>query len=117
MISQSTFQTRARAIDHLGRGQIADCPTAVTELWKNSYDAYARNVSLHIFEGKPSVAGIFDNGSGMSRKDINEKWLVIGTESKTDGQEVSEEDRFGLPVRPKLGEKGIGRLSAGFLHQ
>lgn len=115
MVSQSTFQTRARAIDHLGRGQIADCPTAVTELWKNSYDAYARNVSLHIFEGEPDVAGIFDNGSGMSRKDIDEKWLVIGTESKTDGQEIPEEDRFGLPVRPKLGEKGIGRLSAGFL--
>lgn len=27
-----TFQTRARTIDHLGRGQIADAPTAVSEL-------------------------------------------------------------------------------------
>ena len=54
----AAFQTRARAIDHLGRGQIADTPTAVSELWKNSYDAYARNVALHIFDGAPPLAGI-----------------------------------------------------------
>ena len=115
MTVQATFQTRARAIDHLGRGQIADCPTAVTELWKNSFDAYARNVSLHIFEGKPNVATILDDGCGMTRNDIDEKWLVIGTSSKTEGHDVPEADRLGLSVRPKLGEKGIGRLAAGFL--
>ena len=115
MPTQLTFQTRARAIDHLGRGQIADCPTAVTELWKNAYDAYARNVSLHVFAGKPEVAAILDDGCGMTKQDIEEKWLVIGTASKTEGQEIPEADRLGLSARPKLGEKGIGRLSAGFL--
>jgi signal transduction histidine kinase len=108
------FQTRARAIDHLGRGQIADCPTAVTELFKNAHDAYARNVSLQIFSGSPSVAAIFDNGCGMSQTDVLEKWLVVGTESKVFNA-VSASDRFGLDERPRLGEKGIGRLSAGFL--
>ena len=39
-----SFKTRARTIDHLGRGQIADAPTAVSELWKNAWDAYANNV-------------------------------------------------------------------------
>ena len=42
MIHGVSFQTRARTIDHLGRGQIADAPTAVSELWKNAYDAYAK---------------------------------------------------------------------------
>ncbi len=116
--SQSTkkavFQTRARAIDHLGRGQIADCPTAVTELWKNSHDAYATQTSLHIFQGSPPVAAIFDNGCGMTLDDIVSRWLTIGTESKAIDN-VPNSDRFGLPERPKLGEKGIGRLSAGFL--
>ena len=39
MATPVTFQTRARTIDHLGREQIADCPTAISELWKNAYDA------------------------------------------------------------------------------
>jgi signal transduction histidine kinase len=115
MTTRASFQTRARAIDHLGRGQIADCPTAVTELWKNAYDAYARNVSLHIFAGSPDIAAIFDDGCGMTRSDIESRWLVIGTESKADGRDVPAPDRFGLPIRPRMGEKGIGRLSAGFL--
>ena len=114
MANTAFFQTRARAIDHLGRGQIADCPTAVTELWKNSHDAYAKQVSLHIFQGAPHVAAIFDDGCGMTLDDILERWLTIGTESKA-ASEIPKSDRFGLAERPKLGEKGIGRLSAGFL--
>ena len=51
MVISAALQTRARTIDHLGREQIADCPTAISELWKNAYDAYARNVSLNIFDG------------------------------------------------------------------
>ena len=114
MSISAAFQTRARAIDHLGRGQIADTPTAVSELWKNSYDAYARNVALHIFDGVPPLAGIYDDGCGMSLSDLQEKWLVVGTESKV-GKNVPPEEMFGLSPRVRLGEKGIGRLSAAFL--
>ena len=115
MIESVAFQTRARTIDHLGREQIADCPTAVSELWKNSYDAYAREVALHIFDGDVPIAALVDVGHGMNRKDIIEKWFVIGTESKSDGSEVPEEDRDGLPYRPRQGQKGIGRLSSAAL--
>src|ERR1700730_1749665 len=94
------FQTRARTIDHLGRGQIADAPTAVSELWKNAYDAYAQNVALHIFDGSPEVAAIFDDGIGMNRKDVLERWLVIGTESKFDDAEKTKDETLGLPARP-----------------
>ena len=114
MSTFAVFQTRARAIDHLGRGQIADTPTAVSELWKNAYDAYARNVALHIFDGKVPLAGIFDDGCGMTASDLREKWLVVGTESKVGKRSVTDET-FGLPPRVRLGEKGIGRLSAAFL--
>jgi signal transduction histidine kinase len=115
MIEGVAFQTRARTIDHLGRGQIADAPTAVSELWKNAYDAYAKNVALHIFDGSPEVAAIFDDGIGLSRKDVLERWLVIGTESKFDEPDATPTDTLGLPVRPRQGEKGIGRLSVAFL--
>ena len=88
-----SFQTRARTIDHLGRGQIADLPTAITELWKNAYDAYAQNVSLHIFAGSPGIATIFDDGCGMTRDDFIKRWLVIGTETKIDSEPETDEER------------------------
>ncbi|HEY8036660.1 MAG TPA: ATP-binding protein [Methylobacter sp.] len=115
MIETAAFKTRARTIDHLGREQIADCPTAISELWKNAYDAYAREVALHIFDGEVPIAAIVDDGHGMSSAEFIEKWLVVGTESKASGTETPESDRNGLPFRPKQGQKGIGRLSSANL--
>ena len=105
------FRTRARTIDHLGREQIADVPTAVSELWKNAYDAYARRVSLHIYGRTSPVAAIFDDGHGMSREDFVGRWLVVGTESKASDDVTDAALRNGLPPRPRQGQKGIGRLS------
>lgn len=115
MTQHVTFQTRARTIDHLGREQIADCPTAISELWKNAYDAYARQVSLHIFDGDVKISAIVDDGHGMNRNEFESKWLIVGTESKTNGFSIPENDRDGLPERPKQGQKGIGRLSSAAL--
>lgn len=115
MIEAIAFQTRARTIDHLGREQIADCPTAISELWKNSYDAYARNVALNIYDGQTSIATIWDDGHGMNRDEFTSRWLVVGTESKAGQTETPEEDRSGMPVRTKQGQKGIGRLSSANL--
>jgi signal transduction histidine kinase len=115
MIESLPFKTQARTVDHLGREQIADCPTAISELWKNAYDAYARSVSLHIFDGEEPVAAIFDDGHGMSYEEFVSRWLVVGTESKYDRNETTEEDRNGLPTRTKQGQKGIGRLSSANL--
>ena len=115
MIDSVAFRTRARTIDHLGREQIADCPTAISELWKNAYDAYAREVALHIYDGEVPIAALVDDGHGMNRREFEEKWLVVGTESKADGSKTTEEDRNGLPVRPRQGQKGIGRLSSAAL--
>ena len=44
-----SFRAKARAVDLLGKGQIADLPTAICELWKNGYDAYADNLSCDIY--------------------------------------------------------------------
>lgn len=116
MTDSLTFRTRARTIDHLGREQIADAPTAVSELWKNAYDAYARNVALHIFEEKEfPIAAIVDDGHGMNRQEIEDLWFVVGTESKIGQAKSSKEDRNGLSVRERQGQKGIGRLSSASL--
>ncbi|RUO48266.1 histidine kinase [Pseudidiomarina aquimaris] len=115
MIETLSFRTQARTVDHLGREQIADCPTAISELWKNAYDAYARNVSLHIFDDPEPVAAIFDDGHGMSFEEFENRWLIVGTTSKFDKSVESKADRNGLPKRTKQGQKGIGRLSSANL--
>lgn len=116
MLISATFQTRARTIDHLGREQIADCPTAISELWKNAYDAYAKNVSLNIFDGDVPVATLVDDGHGMSIDEVINKWLTVGTESKAINKEIPIEDRNSISKeRVKQGQKGIGRLSSAAL--
>ncbi|AJR00843.1 Exonuclease SbcC [Enterobacteriaceae bacterium bta3-1] len=110
-----SFKARARTIEHLGKGQIADCPTAVSELWKNAYDAYARDVALYTLDGDYPCGALIDNGCGMSLQQIIDNWLVVGTESKTRKNTLEENERFGLSIRKTQGEKGIGRLSAAFL--
>jgi hypothetical protein len=115
MIESIAFQTKARTLDHLGREQIADCPTAISELWKNSFDAYARSVYLDIFDGPDPVAAVVDDGHGMSRSEFVDRWLVVGTESKAGDSTTEIDDRNGLDFRPKQGQKGIGRLSCANL--
>ncbi|WP_158856238.1 ATP-binding protein [Lunatibacter salilacus] len=112
------FRAKARAVELLGKGQIADLPTAITELWKNGYDAYAKNLVCRLFletykDNKKPLFLISDDGFGMSEKDIIEKWFVLGTDSKARGEKI--EPHFGLSRRTPMGEKGIGRLSVSYL--
>lgn len=115
------FRTKARAIDLLGKGQIADLPTAIYELWKNGYDAYAKEVATDIYMPgcnglKQPIVVLSDNGKGMSQEDILNKWLVLGSDSKSRLEEdVRGEDTLWLDPRIKAGEKGIGRLSVAYL--
>lgn len=115
------FRTKARAIDLLGKGQIADLPTAIYELWKNGYDAYAKEVSADIYmpgcdDLKQPIVVLSDTGKGMSQEDILNKWLVLGSDSKSRLEEdVRGEDTLWLDPRIKAGEKGIGRLSVAYL--
>ena len=118
------FRTKARAVDLLGKGQIADLPTAITELWKNGYDAYADKLTAEIFKKEftglqNDIFILTDDGKGMSQKDIFEKWLVLGTDSKSRAELEIQPDIDTLWKRPRIkaGEKGIGRLSVAFLGQ
>lgn len=115
------FRTKARAVDLLGKGQIADLPTAITELWKNGYDAYADNLRADLYkEGYDGLTKsyfiISDDGKGMSASDILDKWLVLGTDSKSRAETDTEsEETLWKKPRIKAGEKGIGRLSIAYL--
>ena len=117
----ANFRTKARAIDLLGRNQIADLPTAITELWKNGYDAYGDYLDAGLYRAgykdvKYDIFTISDDGFGMNESDILNKWIVIGTDNKKNSDNfIPLEDRFGKEERVPLGEKGIGRLSVTYL--
>ena len=99
----------------LGRQQIAGVPTAISELFKNAHDAYARIVEVDYFRDD----GLFvlrDDGLGMTREDFEQRWLTLGTDSKVGSMGLRpppvDPDQ---PERPILGEKGIGRLAIAII--
>lgn len=106
------FKTRARAIDMLGRQQIAGIPTAISELFKNAHDAYAHFADVDYFRSD-NIFVLRDDGIGMTEDDFLNRWLAIGTESKVGGTIGLEPPPKpeGEKDRPMLGEKGIGRLA------
>lgn len=115
------FRTKARAVDLLGKGQISDLPTAISELWKNGYDAYAKNLEAFFYpEGyhglKAPIFVIADDGVGMTKDDLMNKWLILGTDSKSRYvEDIKGENTLWQEPRVKMGEKGIGRLSVAYL--
>lgn len=105
------FLTSARAVDMLGRQQIAGIPTAVSEIFKNAYDAYATTVRGDYFPAT-KVLTIRDDGIGMSFADFTTRWLTIGTDSKArDSTRPLPSVPPGFKIRRQMGEKGIGRLA------
>lgn len=107
----ANFKTRARALDLLGRQQIAGIPTAINELLKNAHDAYADNVDIDYFR-KDNLFILRDDGVGMSKEDFVTRWLTLGTESKLINKKTSPPPiDITKPFRTSMGEKGIGRLA------
>ena len=106
------FKTRARAVDMLGRQQIAGIPTAISELFKNAHDAYASRAEVDYYR-RDRLFILRDDGLGMTREDFEQRWLTLGTESKVAAQTVlgPPPTDTSKPPRPILGEKGIGRLA------
>jgi hypothetical protein len=108
------FQTRARAVDMLGRQQIAGVPTAISELFKNAHDAYADSAIVDYFRSDRLFV-LRDDGLGMTLEDFEQRWLTLATESKVapSAGPLLASGRKGYPRRAILGEKGIGRLAVG----
>ena len=100
------FRVSAELKNILGRDLITSPDIAVLELVKNSYDAHASKVEITFDDDYLSIA---DNGKGMSKKDLIDKWLFVAYSAKSDGTEDQNyRDKF---KRHYAGAKGIGRLS------
>lgn len=97
------YKISSRATILLGRESISRIESAVTEIVKNTYDADASMCFL-TFDIPNDCIYIFDNGIGMTRKSIEENWMLIGTDNKR----VEYQSAKG---RVRAGEKGIGRFA------
>ncbi|MDD4992828.1 MAG: ATP-binding protein [Paludibacter sp.] len=105
------FKTRARALDLLGRQQIAGIPTAINELIKNAHDAYADKFDIDLLR-KDNLIILRDDGLGMTKNEFETRWLTIGTESKfANNKTTLPPIDTTKPIRAVMGEKGIGRLA------
>ena len=100
------FRVSAELKNILGRDLITSPDIAILELVKNSYDAHASKVEITFDEDYLEIA---DNGKGMSKEDLINKWLFVAYSAKSDGTEdVTYRDKI---TRHYAGAKGIGRLS------
>lgn len=100
------FRVSAELKNILGRDLITSPDIAILELVKNSYDAHASKVEITFDDDYLSIA---DNGKGMSKSDLVNKWLFVAYSAKSDGTEdKSYRSKF---KRHYAGAKGIGRMS------
>jgi len=109
-MTDSPFEMRfdPRTIKHLGVRMYSTLPPAIAEIIANAYDADASQVTVTLREedGKPAEITVTDNGDGLTRDEINEKFLVIGRNRRDEGDEPSP--KYG---RKRIGKKGLGKLA------
>jgi len=100
------------ALRHLGMNLYSSLPPVLSELVANAYDARAKRVDITINEKSVEIK---DDGIGMTRDDVIDKYLYVGRDRRADDMGVvpSTNDSFASwPKRDKpMGRKGIGKLS------
>ncbi|MFJ9369300.1 ATP-binding protein [Nocardia sp. NPDC101769] len=115
-----TMRISRLAIDKLGIRLYDRVSAVLAELIANSYDADATEVEVVLPWGA-MLAGtiravdepayeivVSDNGHGMTAEEINEHYLMVGSDRRVrTGSDLSRERR-----RPVMGRKGIGKLAA-----
>lgn len=100
------FGVEARHLRQLGRELVANKTTAVAELVKNSYDADATSVLLRFRDPrKGGVLEVVDDGSGMTLRAVEERWMRLSTDHK------ERRPRSPKYKRIRAGSKGIGRFA------
>ncbi len=103
------FKVSAGLKNIIGKELINDKFIAIFELVKNSYDAGAKNVTIK-FENiysDDSAIYIIDDGKGMSKQEIIDKWLFVAYSEKKNST-YRDNIKF---RRNYAGAKGVGRFS------
>ena len=103
------FKVSAGLKNIIGKELINDKFIAIFELVKNSYDAGAKKVIIrfeNIYSDNSTIS-IIDDGDGMSKEDIINKWLFVAYSEKK-----NKTYRDNIKIRRNYaGAKGVGRFS------
>lgn len=105
--SQLVLRYSHNVIEHLGLKLYQNKPTrVVAELVSNAWDADSPEVAIEMEmgDGERWVA-IHDSGTGMTRKQLAERFLVIGAPKRVNPLQTSHGGR------KLMGRKGIGKLA------
>jgi hypothetical protein len=94
-------------LEHLGINLYSSTPAVLSEAVANAWDANAHAVEIEIDAGAPRIV-ITDDGDGMTRAEINDKFLTVGYHRRESGEPEATLNRLGRHV---MGRKGIGKLS------
>ena len=107
------FVVHPRVFSALGRDLVTSDLVAVMELVKNSYDALATRVDVRFVEDPRNklCLEVQDNGTGMTRSDVQDIWMVVATPNRLRRPINTRGGRS----RRVSGEKGLGRLSSSRL--
>ncbi|WP_419093920.1 ATP-binding protein [[Clostridium] scindens] len=103
-MSEAKFQMsiNLQVLNHLGLNLYSNTSAVLSEVVANAWDADATDVKIKIDGDTISIA---DNGIGMNLLDINNKYLTVGYQKR------SESGKSPIFHRPVMGRKGIGKLS------
>lgn len=93
-------------LNHLGINLYSNVPAVLSEIVANAYDADATRVDITIDRRAGRVV-IQDNGCGMTRDEVNGRFLSVGYRRR----EQTVEAVTPIHNRPVMGRKGIGKLS------
>ncbi|EKT4450654.1 ATP-binding protein [Pseudomonas putida] len=113
MATLEKFRISSYLKDVIGRDLVTNEFVAIFELVKNSFDAGAKCVDIEFSPDKHSIT-IMDDGHGMSRDDIREKWLFVAYSEKAFVGAESYRDKI-KPAGQFAGNKGIGRFACDTL--
>lgn len=103
-MNQPKFQMsiNLQVLNHLGLNLYSNTSAVLSEVVANAWDADAKEVLIEINSDSISIT---DNGIGMNLSDINNKYLTVGYQKR------SESGLSPILHRPVMGRKGIGKLS------
>ena len=108
-MNEIKFSMTYIALKMFGKQLYANISAAIAELVANGLDANAQNVYVYmdIRNKEQACIEIFDDGTGMDIKDLQENYAKIGR-NKRDFLSTDEATK-------QMGRKGIGKLAALYL--
>ena len=92
-------------LEHLGINLYSNIPSVLSEVVANAWDAEAEKVNI-TFDKNNDTITIQDDGTGMTRADINNRFLRVGYKRRKE-----QKGKTLRLNRAPMGRKGIGKLS------